>query len=514
MPLTQVQDMADTRLAQKISQLPGVGLVSLAGGQKPGYRIRANPTALAAYGLNVDDLRTTISNANVNTPKGNFDGPTRAYTINANDQITDPKMFNDLIVAYRNGAPVRLCDVADVRRRPGEQPARRLGERRRQAVIVNVQRQPGANVIAVVDSIKALLPTLRETLPPSFDVTVLTDRTLTIRASVHDVEFELVVRRAAGGGGDLPLPAATGGHLHPQPVGAAVAGRHVRGDVPAGFSLNNLSLMALTIATGFVVDDAIVMIENIARYIEEGEDPLAGGAEGRGADRLHHHLADRVADRGADPAAVHGRRGRPAVPRVRHHAGGHHPDLGGGLADPGADAVRAAAARSATTPERPGAPAASEALGARWFDRMIARYDRGLIVVFRHQTLTLIVAVGTLALTVLLYIVIPKGLFPVQDTGLIQASPRRRRPCPTRAWRAPARSWPSVILKDPDVESLTSFIGVDGTNTTLNFGRMLINLKPRDARTPDAPARSSAACARDAQSLAGHHASTCSRCRT
>src|SRR5438132_279783 len=278
-PLTKIHDMVDTRLAQKIAQLPGVGLVSLEGGAKPGYRIRANPTALAAYGLNVDDLRTTITNANVNTPKGNFDGPTRAYSINANDQITDPEMFNEVVVAYRNGGPVRMKDVATIE---ATQENNRLAAwvNATQAVIVNVQRQPGANVIAVVDSIKTLLPTLRSTLPPSFDVAVLTDRTLTIRASVHDVQVELsfavllvviVIFLFLGDWRATLIPSLS----VPLSLVGTLAVMYL-----ANFSLNNLSLMAMTIATGFVVDDAIVMIENITRYIEAGDPPLQAAPKG------------------------------------------------------------------------------------------------------------------------------------------------------------------------------------------------------------------------------------------
>ena len=342
-PLTKVYDFVDTRLAQKISQLPGVGLVSLDGGQKPGVRIRANPTALAAYGLNIDDLRTTIANANVNTPKGNFDGPARAYTINANDQITDPKLFKDVVVAYRNGAPVRLSDVATVEE---AQENNRLAAwmNTTQAVIINVRRQPGANVIEVVDSIKKLLPQLRETLPASLDVVVLTDRTTTIRASVRDVQIELafavilvvaVIFLFLGDWRATLIPSLS----VPLSLVGTLAVMYL-----AGFSLNNLSIMALTIATGFVVDDAIVMIENIARYIERGDDPKEASLKRQPADRLHRGVAHRVADRRADPAPVHERRRRPPVQRVRRHALGHHPDLGRGVADPGADDVRPAPA--------------------------------------------------------------------------------------------------------------------------------------------------------------------------
>ena len=339
MPLTQVEDLADTRLAQKISQLPGVGLVSISGGHRPAVRIQANYRQLAAYGLNIDDLRTTLANANVNTPKGNFDGPSRAYTINANDQIRKPSDYNDLVVAYRNGAPVKLSDVA--RATEGAENTKLAAWMNTdEAVIVNIQRQPGANVIEVVDRIQALLPQLRAALPSAVDVAVLTDRTTTIRASVADVEFELglaVVLVVIVIFVFLRSPSAT---LIPSlSVPLSLVGT-LAVMYLAGFSLNNLSLMALTIATGFVVDDAIVMIENISRYIEAGDPPLAGGVEGLRADRFYDHLADRVADRGIDPAALHARRGRPAVPRVRDHPRGHDRHLRGGRIDARSDDVR------------------------------------------------------------------------------------------------------------------------------------------------------------------------------
>jgi len=487
-PLTKVHDLVDVRLAQKISQLPGVGLVSLDGGQKPGVRIRANPTALAAYGLNVDDLRTTISNANVNTPKGNFDGPARSYTINANDQITDPAIFRNIVVAYRNGAPVRVSDVATVAE---AQENNRLAAwaNSTQAVIVNVQRQPGANVIAVVDSIKALLPQLRETLPPSLDVAVLTDRTLTIRASVRDVQIELSFAVALVVGviflflGDwratlipsLSVPLSLIGTLAVMYL--------------AGFSLNNLSIMALTVATGFVVDDAIVMIENIARYIERGDDPKQAALEGSGqiaftvvsltvsliavlipllfmsdvVGRLFSEFAVTLAVTILISAVV----SLTLVPMMC------------------AQLLRRRRPGHATTRE-PQAHVEAEALGARWFGRMISIYDRCLIVVFRHQPLTLLIAVGTIVLTVFLYIVIPKGFFPIQDTGLIQAVTEAPQSVSFEAMSERQRALADAILGDPDVESLTSFIGVDGTNPTLNSGRMLINLKPRDSRSDTA----------------------------
>ncbi len=310
---TQVHDIADTRLAQKISQLPGVGLVSVSGGQRPAVRIQANFRQLAAYGLNIDDLRTTLANANVNTPKGNFDGPSRSYTINANDQIRKASDYNDLVVAYRNGAPVKLSDVA--RATEGAENTKLAAWMNIDpAIILNVQRQPGANVIEVVDQIQRLLPQLKAALPAGIDVEVLTDRTTTIRASVADVEFELglaVVLVVLVIFVFLRSPSAT---LIPSlSVPLSLVGT-LAVMYLAGFSLNNLSLMALTIATGFVVDDAIVMIENISRYIEAGDSAVTGGIKGIRADRLYDHIADGIADRGIDPVAVHARRGRPPVP--------------------------------------------------------------------------------------------------------------------------------------------------------------------------------------------------------
>ncbi len=485
-PLTKVHDLVDTRLAQKISQLPGVGLVNLEGGQKPGVRIRANPTALAAYGLNIDDLRTTISNANVNTPKGNFDGPARALTINANDQITNPETFRDIIVAYRNGAPVRIRDVATVEQ--GQENTRIAAwANNTQAVIVNVQRQPGANVIEVVDRIKALLPTLRETLPSSLDITVLTDRTVTIRASVRDVQIELgfavilvvaVIFAFLGDARATVIPSLS----VPLSLVGTLAVMYL-----ADFSLNNLSIMALTIATGFVVDDAIVMIENIARYIERGDDPKTAALKGS------KQIAFTVVSLTVSLIAV-------LIPLL------FMSDVVGRLFSEFAVTLsvtilisgvvsltlvpmlcaqflrkrpRGAAASHAEVP----AASQSEIMGTGWFSRLIRFYDRCLIVVFRHQALTLLVAVGTVVLTVVLYVVIPKGFFPVQDTGLIQAVTEGPQSVSFAAMSQRQRALAEAILKDPDVESLTSFVGVDGTNPTLNSGRMLINLNPRSERT-------------------------------
>ncbi|MDP2329658.1 MAG: efflux RND transporter permease subunit, partial [Reyranella sp.] len=490
--LTKVHDLVDTRLAQKISQVAGVGLVSLEGGQKPGVRIRANPTALAAYGLNIDDLRTTISNANVNTPKGNFDGPARAYTINANDQITDPSIFRDIIIAYRNGAPVRLKDVATVEE--GQENNRIAAwVNNTPAVIVNVQRQPGANVIEVVDRIKVLLPQLRESLPVALDVAIVTDRTLTIRASVRDVQIELafavvlvvvVIFAFLGDVRATLIPSLS----VPLSLVGTLAVMYL-----AGFSLNNLSIMALTIATGFVVDDAIVMIENIARYIERGDDPKTAALKGS------RQIVFTVVSLTVSLIAV-------LIPLL------FMADVVGRLFSEFAVTLsvtilisclvsltlvpmmcahllkqRPAASTSAPAPAvEIGAHAESQALGARWFARLIDHYDRWLIVVFRHQTLTLLVAVGTVVLTVALYVVVPKGFFPVQDNGLIQAVTEAPQSVSFAAMSERQRALAEAVLADPDVESLTSFVGVDGTNPTLNSGRMLINLKPRDVRTATA----------------------------
>ena len=486
-PLTRVHDLVDTRLAQKISQIPGVGLVKLEGGQKPGVRIRANPTALAAYGINIDDLRTTISNANVNTPKGNFDGPARALTINANDQITDPDTFRDIIVAYRNGAPVRIRDVASVEE--GQENNRIAAWMdNTQAVIVNVQRQPGANVIEVVDRIKTLLPTLRETLPNSLDVTVLTDRTLTIRASVRDVQIELgfavvlvvaVIFAFLGDARATLIPSLS----VPLSLVGTLAVMYL-----ADFSLNNLSIMALTIATGFVVDDAIVMIENIARYIERGDDPKQAALKGS------KQIAFTVVSLTVSLIAV-------LIPLL------FMSDVVGRLFSEFAVTLSVTILISAVVsltlvpmmcaqflrqrPHAPAAPAAAKApvsvhdeeIGTGWFAGVIRFYDRCLIVVFRHQVLTLLVAVGTVVLTVALYIAIPKGFFPVQDTGLIQAVTEGPQSVSFASMSERQRVLAEAILKDPAVESLTSFVGVDGTNPTLNSGRMLINLKPRSERS-------------------------------
>ena len=351
MPLPQVRDLVDTRVAQKLSQIPGVGLVSVAGGQRPAVRVQVNPQALAANGMSLSDLRTAIVGANVNQPKGNLDGPLRSTTINANDQLKTPTDYNSLIIAYKNNAPLRLSDVAravegaeDVRQAAwaGDKPA----------ILLNIQRQPGANVIDVVNRINALLPQLRASLPATLDVTVVSDRTQTIRDSVADVQFEMLLAVALVVMVTFVFLRSLTATLIPSVVVPLSLVGTFGIMYLAGFSINNLTLMALTIATGFVVDDAIVMIENIARHIEEGESPLQA-ALGRLADRLHADLADLLADRRADPAALHDRGGGPAVPRVRHHAGGVHPDFPVRIADAHADDVRAPAARRIRAAPRP-----------------------------------------------------------------------------------------------------------------------------------------------------------------
>jgi multidrug efflux pump len=480
LPLTQVQDMANTRLAQKISQQPGVGLVSISGGQRPAVRIQINPRALAAYGLNIDDLRTTLGNANVNTPKGNFDGPAQATTINANDQISNPQDYLDLVVAYRNGAPVRLKDVATVVN-GAENTKLGAWANMTPAVILNVQRQPGANVIQVVNNIKGLLPQLQATLPAAVDVEVLTDRTVTIRASVSDVEFELGLAVALVVAVIFlflrNIPATIIPSLSvPLSLVGTLAVMYM-----LGFSLDNLSLMALTVSTGFVVDDAIVMIENISRYVEAGEAPLAAALKGSEqigftiisltvsliavlipllfmgdvVGRLFHEFAITLSVTIVISAIV----SLTLVPMMCAKLLHHRPDATRNKFDLKAEA------------------------GFNW---VIGRYDKALNVVLDHQLLTLLVALITMGITVLLYTVVPKGFFPVQDTGVLQGISVAAQTSSYGAMAAHQQALADAILKDPDVASLSSFIGVDGNNTTLNSGRFLINLKPKDDRSLNA----------------------------
>ncbi|MBK3733179.1 MdtB/MuxB family multidrug efflux RND transporter permease subunit [Azospirillum brasilense] len=477
LPLTQVQDLADSRFAQKLSQLPGVGLVSLSGGHRPAVRIRANVQALAAYGLNIDDLRSTINTANVNSPKGTIDGPTRNYTINANDQLRRADEYKDLVVAYRSGAPVRLSDVAEVL---DSAENTRLGAWMNDtpAILLNIQRQPGANVIEVVDRVKEMLPNLTAALPGSVDVAVLTDRTVTIRASVEDVQMEMMV---AMGLVVLVIflflrniPATIIPSLSvPLSLVGTFAVMYL-----AGFSLNNLSLMALTVATGFVVDDAIVMIENIARHVERGESPLQAALKGS------KQIGFTIVSLTVSLIAV-------LIPLL------FMGDVVGRLfrefAITLAVTILISAVVSLTLVPmlcakllRHREPRAMSAIARRseaWFDAVIAGYARTLRWVLDRQGATLLVAVGTLALTVVLYTAIPKGFFPAQDTGLIQGVTEATQSVSYAAMAERQRALAVEVLKDPDVVSLSSFIGVDGTNTTMNSGRLLINLKPKEQRT-------------------------------
>jgi len=478
--LPKLYDYADTRLATKLSQLPGVGLVSLSGGQRPAVRIQANPTALAAYGLSLDDLRTAIANANTNQAKGSFDGPTRASTIDANDQLKSADEYRSLIIAYRNGSPIRLSDVADTV--DGAENTRLAAwANETAAIIVNVQRQPGTNVIEVVDRIKSLLPQLQASLPSAIDVTMLTDRTVTIRASVHDVQFELILAVALVVMVIFVFLRSLPGTVIPSvTVPLSLVGTFGVMYL-AGFSINNLTLMAMTIATGFVVDDAIVMIENISRYIEAGDPPLEAAL--KGAEQIGFTIISLT----FSLIAV-------LIPLL------FMGDVVGRLfrefAITLAVAILISAVVSLTLTPMMCAkllkhvPEAEQGRFYHWsqqvFERVIHRYGEMLNWVLDRQAATLIVAIATLVLTVLLYIVIPKGFFPVQDTGAIQGISQAPQTISFAAMAERQQRLAQVILQDPAVESLSSFIGVDGTNTTLNSGRILVNLKPLGVRDADA----------------------------
>jgi multidrug efflux pump len=476
LPLFQVEDLADTRFAQKISQLPGVGLVSISGGQRPAVRIQANPTALAAYGLTLEDLRATISSANVNQAKGSFDGPRQAYNIGANDQLFSSGEYRPLVVAYRNGAPVRLSDVA-VAIEDVENVKQAAWMNETPAVILNIQRQPGANVIAVVDRVKKLLPQLQSSLPASIKVSVLTDRTTTIRASVRDVQFELMLAVALVVLVMFLFLRSMSATVIPS-VAVPLSLLGTFGVMYLlGFSLNNLSLMALTISTGFVVDDAIVMIENIARYVEQGDSPLEAAL--KGSEQIGFTILSLTISLIAVliPLLFMGE----VVGRLfREFA-----------VTLGVTILISAVVSLTLTPmmcARILKHTPEEQQGRffrasqRLFDRVIQSYGKTLQWVLRHQTPTLLVAVATLVLTVLLYIVVPKGFFPVQDTGAILGISEAPQSISFLGMANEQQALARVILRDPAVKSLSSFIGVDGTNTTLNSGRILINLKPLEER--------------------------------
>ena len=478
LPITQIVDLSETRIAQKISQLSGVGLVSISGGQRPAVRVQANLQKLAALGLNIDDLRTTISNNNSNSPKGSFDGAFQSYTINSNDQLQSVEDYSDIVVAFRNGAPVYLRDVANVVDGAQNDKLASWADNT-PAVLINVQRQPGANVIAVVDSIKELLPSIKAGLPASVDIRTLTDRTETIRSSVADVQFELMLavvlvvlviyvflRN---------LPATFIPSLSvPLSIVGTFAAMYL-----LGYSLNNLSLMALTISAGFVVDDAIVMIENITRYIEKGEAPYAAAMKGAG------EIGFTIVSLTVSLIAV-------LIPLLFMQ------EVVGRLFREFAVTLSITILISAVVSLTLVPMLCAKLLRSHrveekrensfqrrteyYYDKLVAGYDRMLIWVLKHQRLTLLSAVATLVLTVLLYVVIPKGFFPLQDTGFIQATTEAGPTVSFEAMATRQRRLAELILQDPDVASLSSFIGVDGSNHTLNSGRILINLKPKHDR--------------------------------
>jgi multidrug efflux pump len=475
-PLSQVEDLADTRLVQKIAQLPGIGLVTIAGGQKPAVRIQANPTALLAYGISLEQLRAALQATSLNQAVGNFDGPQQSYLIGANDQLLTSDGYRSIPIAYRNGSPVMLSDVAtivdDV-----ENVKQAAWMNRAPAVIVNIQRQPGANIIQVVDRVRARLPQLQRTLPESVHVSILTDRTTTIRASVRDVEFELMLTVALVVMVIFLFLRTLSATVIPSvAVPLSLIGTFALMYL-LGYSLNNLTLMALTISTGFVVDDAIVMIENIVRYIEQGEQPLRAAL--KGAEQIGFTIMSLTVSLIAVliPVLFMG-------------------DIVGRLFREFAITLCVTILISAVvsltlTPMmcslllRP----RSESSGG-WFYRksegffeaVIRFYGRTLLVILKHQPTVLIVAAATLLLTIALYIFIPKGFFPVQDTGVIQGISEAPQTISFPAMARQQQALAEVILKDPAVESLSTFIGVDGVNTTLNSGRILINLKPLEVR--------------------------------
>jgi multidrug efflux pump len=475
-PLSQVEDLADTRLSPKISQISGVGLVSISGGQKPAVRIQANPTALASYGVNLEDLRSALAGNSLNSAKGNFDGPSQDYTINANDQLVTSADYKQVVVAYRNGAPVMLTEVARVVDGVENNKLAAWVDYT-PAVILNIQRQPGANTIQVVDSIEKLLPQLESTLPKAVHVQIVTDRTTAIRASVSDVEFELLLVIALVVMVIFLFLRSLAATIIPSiAVPLSLVGTFGVMYL-AGYSLNNLTMMALTISTGFVVDDAIVMIENISRYIEEGENPMDAAL--KGAEQIGFTILSLT----VSLIAV-------LIPLL------FMGDVAGRLFREFAVTLAVTIVLSAfvsltltpmmsarllryTPPERQGR---FYKLSERGFEKIISFYGRTLKFVLRFQTITLLVAVATLILTVFLYIVVPKGFFPTQDTGIIQGISQSAATTSFTAMTAQQQALAKVLLSDPAVDSISSFIGADGTNTTLNSGRIQINLKPLNQR--------------------------------
>ena len=477
MSLTQLQDTANNRLATKISEVPGVGLVTTAGGNVPAVRVEADPQKLAAYGLNLDDLRTLLANVNVSQPKGNFDGPELDYTINANDQIVDPQDYLATVIAYQNGAPVYLRDVARVSQ-AAQDVERGAWYNRTPAIVLNVQRQPGANVIATVNQIMKQLPALESTLPAGLQVTVVANTTGVIRSSVSDAAFELVLAvvlvvlvifvflR------NVPATIIPSISVPVSLIGTLAVMYQLN------YSIDNLSLMALIIATGFVVDDSIVMIENIVRYLEEGKTPLEAALEGAG------QIGFTILSLTVSLIAV-------LIPLL--FMGGVIGRLFSEFAITLAVTIVISAVVSLTVvpmlcarllrAQAQRHPSRFERFSESLFDKTLAAYERGLRWVLDHQTLTLVVALVTVALTAILYIVIPKGLFPVQDVGVIQGISVADNSVSYTAMIRRQSALADAILKDPDVVSLTSYVGIDGTNPTLNNGRYLINLRPRDDRS-------------------------------
>ena len=479
-PLSQVEDLVDTRLAPKISQLSGVGLVTISGGQKPAVRIQANPSALSSYGINLEDLRTAVTQSSVNAAKGNFDGDRQDYQIDANDQLVTSQDYRTVVVAYRNGAPVMLTDVAKIVDGV-ENKSQAAWMNKTPAVIVNVQRQPGGNTISVVNRIKALLPQLESNLPKGIDVTTLTDLTTPIQASVSDVEFELfltiglVVMVMF-----LFLRSLSATIIPSVAVPLSLIGTFAA-MYALGYSLDNLSLMALTISTGFVVDDAIVMVENISRYIEEGQPPMQAAL--KGAEQIGFTIVSLT----VSLIAV-------LIPLL------FMGDVVGRLFREFAVTLAVTIVVSAVVSLTLTPMMASRILkhnpeeqqgrlfraSEHAFNSMIAFYGRTLKVVLRFQTLTLLVALATLLLTIFLYIYIPKGFFPVQDTGIIQGISQAAPSIGSKAMAEKQMELAQIILQDPSVQSLSSFIGADGTNITTNSGRMSINLKPLEERNINA----------------------------
>jgi len=477
MPLPKVEELAETRMAQRISQLKGVGFVSISGGQRPAVRVQANPTALASYGLSLEALRTALGSANVNQAKGSFDGKDQAWTINDNDQLSAGAQYGPIIIAYRNGAPVRIKDVAKVvDGAENTKLAAWMNEDR--AIVLNIQRQPGTNIISVVDTVQALLPQIKASLPQGVDVQVVADRTTTIRASVADVEFELLLTTALVVMVIfLFLRSASATIIPGIAVPLSLIGTFAVMYL-LGYSLDNLSLMALTISTGFVVDDAIVMIENISRYIEMGESPMKAALKGSA------EIGFTIVSLTVSLIAV-------LIPLL------FMADIVGRLFREFAVTLAVTIIFSAfvsltLTPMMAARilrhhPQATQGRLYRWsewcFEKTIEIYGKMVKVVLRHQPITLLVAAGTCALTVYLYIVVPKGFFPVQDTGAILAISQAPETVSFTAMSRLQQEMVQVIRKDPAVDSLTSFIGADGVNTTMNSGRIQITLKPLDARS-------------------------------